>query len=372
VNLVTLALRNLRRRGTRTIVVALSVGLAVGSALSLLALGDSVENGAREGIDERSADFTVFQRDAPDLFSGFIPEEMEKRIAQVPGIAAVAGELIAFAPVEQDFQRIILGWSTDAFFWQAMPVAAGRAPGKGERRIAVLGVGAAESLDKQVGDDLDIMDERFRVVAVASYASALNRSAIVLPLADLQELAFRGGQVTAIHLQLGRDRSPSTVARITRDVEGLGRLAVTPTDSLIANDRNITILKAISKAVSLIALTISALSILNVLLMAVQERTREIGVMMAIGWDKPHIMMSIVLEGIVIGAAGSAIGVVFGYVASFSFSSIPAIGDYLAFRPTVGMMLQTPLFAVALCALGSLYPAWRATSLIPAEAIRKL
>ncbi|MCB1498780.1 MAG: FtsX-like permease family protein [Bauldia sp.] len=356
----------------RSIIVSLSVGLAIGSALALIALADSAEHGAREGTVERGADFAVFQRDAPDIFSGFIPEHIAARIAEVPGVAAAANELLSFAPVDQTVQRLILGWPPESHFWRDMPILSGRAPKPGERRAAILGAGAAESLGKAVGDDLDIMDEHFTIVGIADYQSALNRSAIFVHLADLQEIGFKEGQVTVVYIELARDADHADTDRIKAEIEALGRLVVTPTDQLIANDRNFAILQAITSAVTLIALIVSALSILNALLMAVQERTREIGVMMAIGWDKPHIVVSIVVEGAVIGIAGSAIGIVLGYAASFLFSSVPTIGDYLSFTPTVGMMVWTPFWAVVLCALGSLYPAWRATSLVPAEAIRKI
>ena len=106
--------------------------------------------------------------------------------------------------------------------------------------------------------------------------------------------------------------------------------------------------------------------------MAIQERTREIGVMMAIGWNAPRSMATIVIEGILIGVAGCCIGVVVSYVASFSFSSIPQIGDFLVFRPTPRSIAPTLAAAILLCALGSLYPAWRAVAQTPAEAIRSL
>jgi ABC-type lipoprotein release transport system permease subunit len=54
------------------------------------------------------------------------------------------------------------------------------------------------------------------------------------------------------------------------------------------------------------------------------------------------------------------------------FSSIPQIGNYLVFRPTIQSIAPTILAAIFLCALGSFYPAWRAAALTPAEAIRKL
>src|SRR6185436_17931224 len=143
-------------------------------------------------------------------------------------------------------------------------------------------------------------------------------------------------------------------------------------DQLLRNDRNLAVLQAISRAVSLIALTLGALSVLNTLLMAVQERTREIGVMMAIGWSRRLTIASIVIEGVLIGIGGSVIGILLGFAASLSFTSIPQIGNYLSFAPSVEMILPTVLAAISMCVLGSLYPAWRATRLTPAEAIRGL
>ena len=368
-NLVTLAIRNLRRRVLRSAIVAFSVGLAVASALSLVALSASIESSSHESVDERGADLTVMQRDAPDFFSGFIPEALEGRLLAVPGVAGVAGEMIAYATVG-DRQRLVFGWPADSYFWRRMPIKEGRLPEKGELKVAVLGAGAADSLGKKVGDNLDIVDERFQVVAIAGYASALNRSIIIVPLPDLQEILFKSEQVTVFHLKLAEKTNSADVARISAAVAALGKLEVAPTDGLLSHDRNVTILKAISRSISMIALTMGALSVLSALLMAVQERTREIGVMMAIGWDKPHTMASIVIEGVMIGVAGCAIGVVLGYAASFSFSSLPQIGAYLSFKPTAAMILPTISSALVLCALGSLYPAWRAVSLAPAEAIR--
>jgi len=370
VNLVTLAFRNLRRRTVRSTIVAFSVGLAVASALTLVALSDSIEASVHQSVDERGADLTVMQRDASDIFSGFIPEGLEGRLAAVPGVAGVAGEMIGYAPIDHSQQRLVLGWSADSFFWRQMPIKDGRLPANGERKIAVLGAGAADALNKKVGDSLDILDEKFQVVAIAGYVSALNRSVIIVPLHDLQELLFKSDQVTMFHLKLADKVTPQDVTRIGTDVAALGSLEVAPTDGTLSHDRNLAILKAISRAISMIAVTMAGLSVLSALLMAVQERTREIGVMMAIGWDKRHTMASIVIEGVLIGIAGCLIGVVLGYIASFSFSSLPAIGDLLNFRPTVSTILPTILAALVLCALGSLYPAWRAVSLAPAEAIR--
>jgi putative ABC transport system permease protein len=121
----------------------------------------------------------------------------------------------------------------------------------------------------------------------------------------------------------------------------------------------------------LIALTMGALSVLNALLMAVQERTREIGIMTAIGWSRARTMASIVFEGVLIGVAGCSVGIPLSYGISLLFGYLPTIGDILSFHPSLSMVLPTLLASIALCAVGSLYPAWRAASMSPADALRR-
>jgi putative ABC transport system permease protein len=127
----------------------------------------------------------------------------------------------------------------------------------------------------------------------------------------------------------------------------------------------------VSLAISIIALTTAGLSVLNVLLMAVQERTRETGIMMAIGWSDRRITATIVLEGIMTGLAGCVVGVPLGLVACLFFDRLPVIGTYLSFRPSLAIIAPCVAAAFLLSVLGSLYPAWRAVSLTPAEALRR-
>jgi putative ABC transport system permease protein len=113
------------------------------------------------------------------------------------------------------------------------------------------------------------------------------------------------------------------------------------------------------------------INILNTLLMAIQERTREIGIVAAIGWSDRRIMASIVIEGLIMSVIGCAIGIVLGYLTSFFFAAIPQIGSIIAFKPSIGLIAPTVIAALILCAIGSLYPAWRATRMTPAEALQR-
>ena len=370
-NLFVFALRNLVRRPARSFVVAASVGLAAASALSLLALAGSVERGVGEGADERGADLTALPRRASDIFSSFVVGDVKKKLALIPGVQDVAGELVMYAPVDRDQQRLATGWAEDGFFWPRMPVGRGRIPRSGERGVVVLGEGVAEGLNKNVGDTVDILDASFKVVGIAAYQSALNRSMIYMPLSDLQEIAFRQGQVSLFQIKLRPSLTSSDIEVVKADVARIDSLTATPTAQLLQRDRNLQVMKAISRAVSLIALSLGGLSVFNALLMAVQERAREIAIITAIGWSRTRTMTSIVIEGALIGVGGCAVGVPLSFGISLLFEYLPSIGDILSFRPDPALVLKTSVGVVGLCALGALYPAWRATSTLPAETLRQ-
>lgn len=370
-NLVTLALKNLQRRAARTAIVSVSVGLSVASALSLFALSNSVERGSGEGMDERGSDLVVLSRNGSDIFSSFIAEDKKSKLAAVPGVAAVSGELAMFAPVDKDQQKLVTALAADSFFWARMPMAKGRAPAPGERKVVVLGTAASEALHETVGDKVNIYDENFTVVGVTKYQSAINSSMIFMLLLDLQEITFRLEQVTLFQIKLQPNFTAATVAAVKAEIGKLGSLIASPTDQMLQHDRNLLVMKAISHAVSLIALSMGALSVLNALLIAVQERTREIGIMIAIGWTKARTMASIVLEGMLIGVTGGAAGVPLAYAICKLFEHIPTIGDILSFQPTIDTILPTLLVSILLCGLGALYPAWRAAVMSPADALRR-
>ncbi|MBX3579839.1 MAG: ABC transporter permease [Rhizobiaceae bacterium] len=370
-NLAVLSYRNLMRRPARTALLVFSISIAFATALALLALSNGIETTTHEGAQERGADLTVSQADATDVFSGFVPEDYGPKIAALPGVQGISGELAMFAPVDDGQQILTLAMSEDSYFWGEMPVKEGRKPAPGERWVVLLGENAARKLGKGVGDTLTLFDHDMTIIGITGYRSAVNRGVIVARLRDLQELAFRDRQVTAFHLALDPAYTMKDAEGLIAEIEKLGRVTVAPTDQLFSRDRNVAVLRAISQVTSLIALTMAGLSVFNVLLMAVQERVRETGIMMAIGWSNWRIIATIIIEGLITGLLGSLLGIPLGYVACAYFDYLPTIGQYLNIQPSLDAILLSVAGALLLSGLGSLYPAWRAVSQTPADALRR-
>jgi putative ABC transport system permease protein len=371
-NLVGLALRNLRRRPVRSGLSILGIGLAVGSALALIALSRSIKDSTQEGMDEMGDDLVVMQKGASDIFGGFIPEQMVERIAAIRGVVRASGELFMFAPSAGGNSVLTLGWPDTSYLWKKVPLREGRAPGPGERHLAVLGEAAAASLGKKLGDRLELLGESFRVIGIANYTTIVNRGLVLVPLIDLQEASYRTRQVTMIHVNVDRGGGPAELSRVRSSIEALGNVTASTANDVLNNDRNFAILKAVSLAVSILAVAIGALNVLTALVMATQERTREIGIFAAIGWSRTRIITSIVSEGVVMCALGCILGELFSLAAALVFPHIPTIGDLISVKPHVTVIAPILLATFALCIVGALLPAWRAARLLPADALRRI
>src|SRR5271166_5841019 len=151
---------NLARRPVRTCLSILGIGLAVGSALALMSLSHSIQDGMREGINEMGDDLVVMQKGASDIFGGFIPEQTIERIASTPGVTRASGELFMFAPSADGSSVLAQGWPDTSYLWKKVPLREGRVPAGGEHGVAVLGDAAAAALGKKLGDDIVILGDK--------------------------------------------------------------------------------------------------------------------------------------------------------------------------------------------------------------------
>jgi putative ABC transport system permease protein len=369
-NLFTLALRNLRRRPVRTGLCVIAIAVAVGAAVALMSLARSVQAGARAGLDEIGGDLIVMPQNASSLFSGFIPDSALDRIGTVPGVAQTSGALVAFAP-SGGSAVLAFGWPDGSFLWKNVPLRRGRVPAAGEGRVAVLGEAAAAALGKKLDDSLDLFGQSFKVIGIARYASSVTRGAVLVPLADLQDVSYRPRQVSIAHVAVADPSDRNALARIRDAIEAPGGVAAVPAAEAMRHDRNFIVLEAAALIAALIAAVMSALNVITVLAMAIQERTREIGIFSAIGWSGGRIMQSIVIEGLLLWAIGCGLGIALSYAAAYAVPYIPVIGRLIAFRPSVLLMFPVVGAALLLCVLGSLLPAWRAARMLPAEALRR-
>ena len=121
---------------------------------------------------------------------------------------------------------------------------------------------------------------------------------------------------------------------------------------------------------SLLAVFIGGVGMLNTMLMSVLERTREIGVLRALGWRRRQVVGMILREALALGIVGGVFGILLGFGLGWSFTRIPTVGGMISPQYDAQLLLLALSVAVVTGVLGGLYPAWRATRMQPIEALR--
>jgi putative ABC transport system permease protein len=127
---------------------------------------------------------------------------------------------------------------------------------------------------------------------------------------------------------------------------------------------------AMMGSISLMAIVIGGVGVLNTMLMAVFERTREIGVLRALGWRRRSILSMILREAFLLGILGGIAGILIAVALTYGMMSVPMVGGMLEPQWEWQMFARSMSVALILGLLGGLYPAYRATRLQPVEALR--
>jgi putative ABC transport system permease protein len=367
---VSIPVRNLRRRPVRTISSALSVTIAFASFIGLVGVSRGMGQAWSQELHGRGVDLMASSRGAWMLITSSMDERLGDNLRKIPGVRAVAGALWDLAAAESGRPMLVEAWATDSFLWQALKLKSGRLPNPGEANGVLIGEGAAELLGKKAGDPVRLYGKPFAITGIYVSNGVMASFSIVMPLPSLQNVLARQGKVTGFNMQLERTDSASVAEVRSRLGAAFPSLLFTESKDLAEHDDSMRMLRAAAWVTSAIALVMALVVILNTLLLSITERTREIGILSALGWSSQRILTMIVLEGVMLAVAGSVAGAVLGVAGMRWLTTVPQVRGFIVPVISWSLLLEAALAALVLGALGSIYPATRALSLKPIEALR--
>jgi putative ABC transport system permease protein len=147
-------------------------------------------------------------------------------------------------------------------------------------------------------------------------------------------------------------------------------LRAVPAAERAGNNEFVRLAHASAWGTSSIALLIGILGIANTMAMSVFERTREIGILRALGWKRRQVMILIQLEASVLGLGGGFLGIVMGWCALHLLAALPQTASIVSATFPLPLLLEALGIAVLAGLIAGALPAWRGAQLSPVEALR--
>ena len=365
-----LILHNVTVRPVRLALTALAVAIGVLAVVSLGVVTHSVEASDLALLKTGQADFTIAQKGVADLLSSSIDARSLARIRTVPGVAGVTGVLIGTERLNAAnplFLEIGIDPADLADF--GVTVVAGQPFAASASKELMLGWRAAENLGLHAGDTLRIAKTTYRIVGIYSTGQSLGDTGAMLPLAWFQTYQRQPSQYTLLFARITPGAPVTAVqTRIDRDFPQLATIRTL--EQFGRADRSLSLILAADKGATVLAIIIGAIVVMSAMTMSFIERTREFGVLSALGWTRRRVGLMIMSEALLTGLIGAAGGLALSVLAVLGVEQLPALAGVLHPVYTADIFGRALYTAAAMVVLGGLIPAVRAATSRPLEALR--
>ena len=370
-NAITYPLCNLRNHPMRSTLTAVGIGAALAGLLALVGFSRGVDRAVVLTMEDRGTDIVAVKKGSVEILTAVLDEGIAAHIRGVPGVVNVMSSMGDMVDLESGEMAYMAGWSEEGGFWRTLAITAGKRPGPGDNGSVVLGQSLAEALGKKPGDRMELNGQTFRIAGISKQTSVIDDRSVMMPLSALQRLLGREGKVSGFHIRIDHPDNPARLAEVrNRLAATFPELAFVESSEMASHTAITNLLRSMAWASSIIALAMAFVIVLNTLLMAITERAREIGVLTTIGWKPSRVVATIVLEGVLMAAAGTLLGVGAGLLGLKLLMMHPQIGGFLQPEVTPVLVVQSVALVLGVGALGGVYPAWRATRMRPMELLR--
>ncbi|MFZ5573995.1 MAG: ABC transporter permease [Pseudomonadota bacterium] len=399
-----IAARNLLRNRRRAAIALLTIG---GAAIAMVLADGFVQWilwAMREGtIQSQTGHVQVvrpgyFQSGAADPFAYVIPQARPERqeIETTPGVKVVAPRLSVTGLASHGETSVaFIGEGVDPArekdLSKAFRIVAGKNLAGVDAHEVILGRGLARALGVEAGATVALLANtrsgginavEARVAGIFITGSqAYDNTALRLPLGLAQTLTRADGAHAWLVLLDDTERTDATLRALrTRYTKAAGELAFVPWyERADFYNKTVALFSQQMGVLRAIIAVIIVLSISNLLVMNVLERTGEIGTLLAIGFRRRRVMQQFAIEGLVLGVIGGGLGVAAGFGLGELISAIgipmpPPPGMEEGYtgeiRVTAGVLAQAFAIAFVTTATAGLYPAWKASRLQVVDALR--
>ncbi len=362
-------LKTLVRQKVRTWLTVLGISIGITTVVALGSVVGGLKETSAQLLRAYDSDFIVAQKGASDLSFSAVTEEEWAAVDARDDVERTVGALLHVARAGGNPYFVTVGVRAEDLAKIDLNIRDGRLIAPGATDEVMLGVRAADKLNAGVGETVELDRRTYTVVGIMKADSVWEDSGAFAPLATVQEHAKKPNVVTMIYVKVKPGLDRHEVADAIEDDNPL-LSAVADVDEYSEVDQGIVIMDALNIAISALAVGIGAIGVMNTMVMSVFERTREIGILRAVGWSGNRILRMIIGESLALCLIAAAVGTALGVAASRAVLYIPAVGSLLEPAYTLDVFVRALFVAVVVALVGAVYPALRALRLTPMEALR--
>ena len=395
-NTVLLALRAIRRNLLRSFLTVLGIVIGVAAVITMVTLGKGATRSVAEQISRMGSNLLIAipgQRFGPGSegapnFDNADADAIREQVGAARHVAPVVSRGATAVYQASNWATVVVGTSDDYFPAGNWRIAAGRVFSDAEERagkaVCVIGETVREKLfdrENPVGSEIRIKQFACEVIGLLepkgqSAMGSDQDDTVIMPLRTVQRRLTGSQDVGRLMISV-RDGASigSTREQVTlllRERRNIGEqedddFRVLDTrqiaQTLTSTTRILTLLLA---AVAAVSLLVGGIGIMNIMLVSVTERTREIGTRLAIGALEREVLLQFLIEAVVLASLGGLLGIALATVASIALARLMSVP--YAFDP--GINLLSFAFAAAIGVIFGFFPARRAAGLNPIDALR--
>jgi ABC-type lipoprotein release transport system permease subunit len=362
-----MAAQSLAQRSARTFLTLSAIGLTVGSIIAIESVIRGVSEEFTNMFTGNNIEIMVRQADIADTSLSAVDDRTGDKIAAMPEVKSASGMIFtAVMMPEAGGFFIMQGYNPNEAAIQRFKIVEGN-PLSGNHQI-ILGRTIADTLKLGVGDNLALSSSRYKIAGIFESGISWEELGGVISLRDAQSFAGRPRKSSMYAVKLN---DPSQAEEVVTKINSqFPDVHAALAGDFVEQLPDMESSEAITNAISFLAILIGGVGVLNTMLMAVFERTREIGVLRALGWRRRAILSMILKEALLIGLLGGIAGIGTALLMIFMLQQVPMVGSYLTPIWDWEVFVRAIFIALMLGLLGGLYPAYRATRLQPVEALR--